>query len=87
MAVVNALKIILKNSYAIYLKTKMPLGRIPPLLQGLSCFSLCHSQHRHAHDAWYPGLIIFPYNLLVFCAPRKTRGFNWTDEPSRVVFT
>jgi hypothetical protein len=27
MAVVNALKIILKNSYAIYLKTKMPLGR------------------------------------------------------------
>lgn len=40
MAVVNALKIILKNSYAIYLKTKkMPLGRIPPLLQGLSLAS------------------------------------------------
>ena len=44
MAVVNALKIILKNSYAIYLKTKMPLGRIPPLLQGLSLArSVTHS--------------------------------------------
>lgn len=88
MAVVNALKIILKNSYAIYLKTKNATRAHPAPTSGtFTCFSLCHSQHRHAHDAWYPGLIIFPYNLFVFCAPRKTRGFNWTDEPSRVVFT
>lgn len=64
MAVVNALKIILKNSYAIYLKTKNATRAHPAPTSGtFTCFSLCHSQHRHAHDAWYPGLIIFPYNL------------------------
>ena len=43
MAVVNALKIILKNSYAIYSKEYAMQtasdGRIPPLLQGLSLAS------------------------------------------------
>ena len=87
MAVVNALKIILKNSYAIYLKTKNATRAHPAPTSGtFTCFSLCHSQHRHAHDAW-SGLIIFHITFLSFAHSRKTRGFNWTDEPSRVVFT
>lgn len=82
MAVVNALKIILKNSYAIYLKTKNATRAHPAPTSGtFTCFSLCHSQHRHAHDAWYPGLIIFHITFLSFAHPERLEALTGQMSP------
>jgi len=79
MAVVNALKIILKNSYAIYLKTKNATRAHPAPTSGtFTCFSLCHSQHRHAHDAWYPGAVAgAECNTVIELKPEHHAALPW----------